>query len=55
MPRSVVQAIASGSTDGVPVETVFRGIVPFVFVDIAVIALIFFVPQIVLVLPNAMR
>lgn len=47
--------VVSGSTKGVPVETVFRGITPFVFVDIAVITVLFFVPQIVLVLPGLMR
>lgn len=39
-------------TAGVPVERVFRGVLPLVLVDVAVIALLFLVPQITLWLPS---
>ncbi|UCG54661.1 MAG: TRAP transporter large permease [Dehalococcoidia bacterium] len=39
-------------SDGVPVQTVFRGIIPFLIADILHVLLLLFVPGVVLFLPN---
>ena len=38
----------------IPLGEVFRGIAPFIAMDIIVLALMLFIPQIVLFLPNLM-
>jgi C4-dicarboxylate transporter DctM subunit len=43
-----------GGITGVPVGTIFRGIIPFVIAIVVMIALIIAFPQIVLFLPNSM-
>jgi tripartite ATP-independent transporter DctM subunit len=40
---------------GVPMETIFKGIVPFLIADIFEVALLLFFPQIVMFLPNLMK
>lgn len=41
-----------GTVPDVPVTTIFRGIMPFLLADICHVALLIFIPQIVLFLPN---
>ncbi len=53
-PVGVNAFVVAGAADDVPVEVVFRGIVPFAFVDLVVIALLFALPVIALWLPARM-
>ena len=46
--------VIKGIAKDVPIETIFRGIIPFLIADICHISLLLFVPQIVLFLPNLM-
>ncbi len=50
-PVGMTCFVVSGAT-GVPTETVFRGVLPLLSMDIVVSALLFFVPAIVLWLPS---
>ena len=45
----------SGIVPDVPVTTIFRGIIPFLIADILHVALLLFVPGVVMFLPNLMR
>jgi len=47
--------VISASVPDLPAEKVFRGVVPFLIVDTAVVALLFGFPDIALFLPNMMR
>ncbi|WP_170228420.1 TRAP transporter large permease [Nesterenkonia populi] len=51
-PPVGINAFVVAGTTGLPSETVFRGIVPFFVVDLALIALFFFWPDLVLLLPS---
>lgn len=42
----------SGVVKDVPMQTIFKGIVPFVFVDIILLAIIMFFPEAIMYLPN---
>lgn len=44
--------VVASSVKGIRVETVFRGVVPFIFVDLAIVALLIAVPEITLWLPD---
>jgi C4-dicarboxylate transporter DctM subunit len=44
--------VISGVAPDVPMQTIFRGIIPFLIADLANVALMVFVPGIVLFLPN---
>lgn len=50
-PVGIIGFVVSGAS-GAKSETVFRGIIPFTVIDLAVIALIFMVPEIVLFVPD---
>ncbi|UOR00549.1 TRAP transporter large permease [Leucobacter allii] len=50
-PVGMTCFVVSGTT-GVPTETVFRGVLPLMLMDLAVSALLFFVPAITLFLPG---
>jgi len=39
---------------GVPLETIFKGILPFFVADVVSVVVLLFVPQLALVLPNLM-
>jgi TRAP-type C4-dicarboxylate transport system permease large subunit len=47
--------IISGVAPDVPLSTIFRGIIPFLIADICEVALLLFVPQVVLYLPGIMQ
>ncbi len=47
--------VVSGIAKDVPIERIFKGIIPFFISDILFVALILFVPGLVLFLPNMMR
>ena len=44
----------AGVAKGVPVETIFRGVAPFLFAIIAVVVLVTIFPQMALFLPKMM-
>ncbi len=50
----VVYGVAKGVTGGVPLEAIFRGIVPFLVAVVVGIVIMVFFPQIILYLPNLM-
>ena len=50
----VVFGVAQSVTGGVPLESIFKGIVPFLIAIIVGIVLMVIFPQIILVLPNLM-
>ncbi|WP_309071946.1 TRAP transporter large permease [Arthrobacter sp.] len=50
-PVGILCFVVSG-TSGIKVEQVFRGVLPLVLVDIAMLALLYFVPEITLWLPS---
>jgi len=50
-PVGVSCFVVSGTT-GVPVQTVFRGILPLVLVELGVVAILFLFPDLVLFLPS---
>ena len=54
-PIGVNVFVISGMAPEVPMYTVFRGIVPFIFALIVCLAVVILFPQIALLLPNAMR
>ncbi|MDD5702698.1 MAG: TRAP transporter large permease subunit [Dehalococcoidales bacterium] len=51
-PVGVNVFVIHGISKNVPIQTVFKGIMPFLLVEIAFIALLLFFPQIALFLPN---
>lgn len=54
-PVGIIPFIVAGAVKEVSVGDIFRGIVPFVLVDLGVIALLVLVPDISTVLPNLMK
>jgi len=50
----VVYGVAESVIDGVPLEAIFKGIVPFLIAVIVGLTILIFVPQIILFLPNLM-
>ncbi len=50
----VVYGVAKSAVGGIPLEKIFRGIIPFLIAVIAGIALMILFPQIILYLPNLM-
>ncbi len=50
----VVYGVAEGVIGGVPLESIFKGIVPFLIAVIVGLVILIFVPQIILLLPNLM-
>ena len=50
----VVFGVAQSVTEGIPLESIFKGIVPFLIAIIAGIVLMILFPQIILVLPELM-
>ena len=44
--------VISGVAKDVPMETIFRGIVPFVLVDLVLLAVILLFPEFVMFFPN---
>ena len=51
-PPVGINAFVVAGTTGVRSETVFRGIIPFFLIDLVLIALFFFLPELVLLLPS---
>jgi TRAP-type C4-dicarboxylate transport system permease large subunit len=51
-PPVGINVFVVAGTSGVPSEAVFRGVTPLFFVDLAVVTLLFLVPQISLFLPG---
>ena len=47
--------VIRGVAEDVPMQTIFRGIVPFLIADICQVALLISVPQISLFLPGLMK
>jgi TRAP-type C4-dicarboxylate transport system permease large subunit len=47
--------VVAGVARDVPMSTIFRGIFPFVVVELILIALLVLFPEIALLLPNAMK
>ena len=54
-PPVGINAFVVAGTTGVRSETVFRGIMPFFILDLVLIALFFFVPEIILFLPSLVQ
>ena len=50
----VVYGVAKSAIGGVPLESIFKGIVPFLIAVIVGLVILIFVPQIILFLPNLM-
>lgn len=51
-PPVGINAFVVAGTTGIPSETVFRGIMPFFLIDLVLIGVFFFVPDIILFLPS---
>ncbi|GAA2034037.1 TRAP transporter large permease [Yaniella flava] len=54
-PPVGINAFVVSGTTGVRSETVFRGIMPFFVIDLVLIAIFFFVPDIILYLPSLVQ
>lgn len=54
-PPVGINAFVVAGTTGIRSETVFRGIMPFFVIDLILIALFFFVPDIILYLPSLVQ
>ncbi len=50
----VVYGVAEGVIGGVPLESIFKGIVPFLLAVVVGLVILIFFPQIILILPNLM-
>ena len=50
----VVYGVAESAIGGVPLESIFKGIVPFLIAVIVGLIILIFFPQIILFLPNLM-
>jgi tripartite ATP-independent transporter DctM subunit len=50
----VVYGVAQSVTGGVPLESIFKGIIPFLIAVIVGLVILIFIPQIILFLPNLM-
>jgi TRAP-type C4-dicarboxylate transport system permease large subunit len=46
--------IVAGVAPDVPMQTIFKGIIPFLIADVCLVILLLFVPQIALFLPSIM-
>jgi C4-dicarboxylate transporter DctM subunit len=53
-PVGVGAFVVAGATKDIPLETVFRGIVPFIFLELLVVLLVFVMPSLATWLPNLM-
>ena len=47
--------VVAGMTKDVPMETIFKGVWPFVVVELIFIIMLIFFPQIVMFVPNLLR
>lgn len=54
-PPVGINAFVVAGTTGIRSETVFKGILPFFFIDLVLIAIFFFVPDIILYLPSLVQ
>lgn len=54
-PPVGINAFVVSGTTGIPSETVFRGIMPFFIIDLVLIAVFFFVPDLILYLPSLVQ
>lgn len=54
-PPVGINAFVVSGTTGIPSETVFRGIMPFFVIDLVLIAVFFFVPDLILYLPSLVQ
>jgi len=54
-PPVGINAFVVAGTTGIRSETVFRGIMPFFVLDLILIAIFFFVPDIILFLPSLVQ
>ena len=54
-PPVGINAFVVSGTTGVPSETVFKGIMPFFVIDLVLIAIFFFVPDLILYLPSLVQ
>ncbi len=54
-PVGITAFVVAGISDRVNSETVFRGVLPFILVDLAVVALLILVPDLITWLPSTMR
>lgn len=53
-PVGINVFVIAGVSRDVPMATIFRGIFPFILVEVVVIVILTLLPQIIMVLPNAM-
>jgi len=53
-PVGINVFVIHGVADGVPMSTIFRGVLPFLLVQVLVIVILCLFPDIALFLPNAM-
>src|SRR5699024_447767 len=54
-PPVGINAFVVAGTTGIRSETVFRGIMPFFLIDLVLIAIFFFVPDLILFLPSLVQ
>src|SRR5699024_8848758 len=54
-PPVGINAFVVSGTTGIPSETVFKGIMPFFVIDLVLIAVFFFVPDLILYLPSLVQ
>src|SRR5699024_10641232 len=54
-PPVGINAFVVAGTTGIRSETVFRGIMPFFLIDLVLIAIFFFIPDIILYLPSLVQ
>jgi TRAP-type C4-dicarboxylate transport system permease large subunit len=53
-PVGINVFVIAGVSQDVPMATIFKGILPFILVEILVVIILTLFPQIIMVLPNAM-
>ena len=51
-PFATVLFVMKGLMPEVPLKTIFKGVIPFVIATVAVVLLLFFIPDIVMIIPN---
>src|SRR5439155_20341390 len=54
-PVAINVFVVSGFAKGIPMRTIYRGVLPFLWADLVLLALLMLFPDLALILPRSMR
>ena len=54
-PVAINVFVVSGFAKGIPMRTIYRGVLPFLWADLVLLALLMLFPELALILPRSMR